>query len=88
MTTKKQTKQVVTVEIVGTETQRETHGVTHWDVRCGANVARIVHPHSPPPSECFGWYWVERHGKESIHIFGRDFGAALSVARKMLGVRS
>ena len=41
----RKTKQVVTVEIVGTETQRAEDRITRWYVRRGELLATIEHWH-------------------------------------------
>ena len=87
--TKKQAKQV-TVELVGTEAERLAEGITRWSVKCDERCAMVLHWHSETERMYRGdgaWYLVSTPDG-SADVFGRDFGAALAAARRLLGVRS
>lgn len=88
---KKQTKQVVTVELVLSEAERLAEGFTRWSVKCGNRRVTIGHLHTKM-ARCHyvngAWFYAEDSGLRLTEIHERDFGAALAVACKMLGVRS
>lgn len=83
-------QQVVTVEIVLSEAERLAEGITRWSVKRGNRRVTIGHWHCRKDRDFrvdSAWYYVEGEaGADFVHK--RDFGTALAVARKMLGVRS
>lgn len=87
--TKKQARQV-TVELVGTEAQRVEERVTRWYVRRGEQLATIEHWHGETDREYHeGGAWCSVSSDVGwTPVYDRDFGAALAVARRHLGVRS
>ena len=90
MTTKKQTKPV-TVELLFSEAERLAEGLTRWSVKCGDRRVTIGHLHTKKNRDYYvngAWFYAEDSGLRLTEIHERDFGAALTVARKMLGVRS
>ncbi len=87
----RKTKQVVTVEIVGTETQRAEDRITRWYVRRGELLATIEHWHDKADRDHHhgdGAWCAVSSDAGWTPVYERDFGAALAVARRHVGVRS
>lgn len=80
----------VTVDIFGDGDSRDACGCSIWRASVGDRDATIVHPHRPEDRERINgaWYEVSCGTRRAEFVHSRDFGAALAVARRMLGVRS
>lgn len=83
-------KQTVTVELLGTEKERtEFSHCSDWKVSCGDKTATIKHLHSSDLRQVVDAVWyVVSVGPRVRDVHDRDFTAALTVAKRMLGVKS
>lgn len=81
----------VTVELTEPIIQPEGCERSDWEVSYDGRYATITHAHTEEGRRFwrFGeaWFYVT-DGAVSDRVHSRDFGAALAVARRMLGVRS
>lgn len=78
----------VTIEMKRTEAECTDHGCTTWHASAdGVGVATIQHYHRETARERLSqgrWFLVTLDFERIEYVESRDFGAALSVARKLL----
>lgn len=78
----------IIVKLLGTEAERVRNRTSVWEATSGNRIVHIVHKHVQ--TVIGQWYFVwspTASGQVRQDLGGRDFGAALDVAERMLGAQ-